>query len=122
MAVPDALSRDTMDPDVVLCHRFLEAVQAVTEDTASDGREAMLEPEEVRAAQERQYGAGGAILKGEDYVKDEDGVWCRNFGERDVRVVVPSELQAKVLQKVHGSKTRGHWGFCGRRRWYEQST
>jgi hypothetical protein len=27
MAVPDAVSRDTMDSDVVLCHRCLEAVQ-----------------------------------------------------------------------------------------------
>jgi hypothetical protein len=27
-----------------------------------------------------------------------------------VRVIVPTELREKVLQKVHGSKARGHWG------------
>jgi Integrase zinc binding domain len=32
------------------------------------------------------------------------------FGEKDVRVMVPPELREKVLQKVHGSKARGHWG------------
>jgi hypothetical protein len=32
MAVPDAISRDTMDKDIVLCHRRLEAVDAVSED------------------------------------------------------------------------------------------
>jgi Integrase zinc binding domain len=29
----------------------------------------------------------------------------------DVRVIVPPELRGKVLQKVHGSKERGHWGI-----------
>jgi Integrase zinc binding domain len=37
-------------------------------------------------------------------------VWCRVFGENDLRVIVPTELREKVLQKVHGSKARGHWG------------
>jgi hypothetical protein len=32
MAVPDAISRGTMDKDIVLCHRCLEAVDAVSED------------------------------------------------------------------------------------------
>jgi hypothetical protein len=31
MAVPGALSRDTMNKDIVLCHRCLEAVDAVSE-------------------------------------------------------------------------------------------
>jgi hypothetical protein len=31
MAMPDALSRDTMDKSVVLCHRCLEAVQDMSE-------------------------------------------------------------------------------------------
>jgi Integrase zinc binding domain len=37
-------------------------------------------------------------------------VWCRVFGENAVRVIVPTELREKALQKVHGSKARGHWG------------
>jgi 2,3-bisphosphoglycerate-independent phosphoglycerate mutase len=32
MAVPDALSLETMDKDIVLCHRCLEAVDDVSED------------------------------------------------------------------------------------------
>jgi hypothetical protein len=32
IAVPDALSRDTMEKDIVLCHRCLAAVDAVSED------------------------------------------------------------------------------------------
>jgi hypothetical protein len=110
MAVPDALSRDTMDSDVALCHRCLEVVQAVVEDAEVVERGTMLEADEVRAAQERQYGADGAGIEGEDCLKDEDGVWCQVFGENDVRVIVPTELREKVLQKVHGSKARGHWG------------
>jgi hypothetical protein len=110
MAEPDALSRENMDSDVALCHQFLEAVQAVVEDADVVERETMLETDEVRAAQERQYGTDCAGIEGEDCIKDEDGVWCRVFGENDVRVIVPTELREKVLHKVHGSKVRGHWG------------
>jgi RNase H-like domain found in reverse transcriptase len=39
MAVPDALSRGTMDKDIVLCHPCLEAVDAVSEDgSRTEGR------------------------------------------------------------------------------------
>jgi RNase H-like domain found in reverse transcriptase/Integrase zinc binding domain/Integrase core domain len=109
MAVPDALSRDTMDSDLALCHRCLEVVQTVVEDAELVERGTMLEADEVRAAQERQYGADGAGIEGEDCLKDEDGVWRRVFGENDVRVIMPTELREKVLQKLHGSKASGHW-------------
>jgi RNase H-like domain found in reverse transcriptase len=48
MVVPDALSRDTMNSDVALCHRCLEVVQAVVEDAEVVERGAMLEADEVR--------------------------------------------------------------------------
>jgi hypothetical protein len=60
LAVPDALSRDTMDSDVALCHRCLEAV----EDADVVERGTMLEADEVRAAQERQYGTDCAGIEG----------------------------------------------------------
>jgi hypothetical protein len=53
---------------------------------------------------------------------DEDGVWCRAFGENDVRVIVPTELQETVLHKVPGSKARGTGESRGRRRWYVPNT
>jgi hypothetical protein len=98
MAVPDAVSRNTMDSDVVLFDRCLEAVQTVVEDAGAAKRGTILEAEEVRAAQERQYGADGVGIKGEYGLKHEDGVWCRVFGENDVRVILPPELREKVLQ------------------------
>jgi hypothetical protein len=54
----------------------LDVVQAVVEDAEVVERGTMLEADEVRAAQERQYGADGAGIEGEDCLKDEDGVWC----------------------------------------------
>jgi Integrase zinc binding domain/Integrase core domain len=43
-------------------------------------------------------------------VRNEDGIWCRVFGSNDVRVLVPPKLREQVLNMVHGSKIRGHWG------------
>jgi hypothetical protein len=85
-------------------------VQTVVEEADVVERGTMLEADEVHAAQERQYDTDCAGLKGEDCIKDEDGVWCRVFGENDVRVIVTTELREKGLHKVHGSKARGHWG------------
>jgi RNase H-like domain found in reverse transcriptase/Integrase zinc binding domain len=110
MAVPDALSRDTMDPEVVLCHRCLEAVQEVAEGPVTFEEDRVLSPEEVRKFQIDEYGTDGERLEGEDYVRDEDGIWCRVFGRNDVRVLVPPKLREQVLKMVHGSNIRGHWG------------
>jgi hypothetical protein len=46
MAVPDALSRDTMDKDIVLFHRCLEAVDAVSEDGSRTEEETRREEHE----------------------------------------------------------------------------
>jgi RNase H-like domain found in reverse transcriptase len=43
MAVPDALSRDSMDSDLALFHQCLEVVQAVVEDAEVVERGTMLE-------------------------------------------------------------------------------
>jgi RNase H-like domain found in reverse transcriptase len=73
MAVPDALSRDTMNPDVVLCHRCLEAVKKVAEGPVTIEEDRVLSPEEVRKFQNDEYGTDGERLEGEDYVRDSKG-------------------------------------------------
>jgi len=108
MAVPDALSRDTMDKDVVLCHRCLEAVNEVTEEAG--GATEVLTADEMRAAQREAYGEDGVGLGEADCAEDEDGVWCKVFGKEDVRVVVPPALRQRIVSIVHGSRASGHWG------------
>jgi transposase InsO family protein len=71
----------------------------------------VLSPEEVRKLQIVEYGTDGERLEEEDYVRDEDGIWCRVLGRNDVRVLVPPKLREQVLKMVHGSKIRGHWGI-----------
>jgi hypothetical protein len=124
IAVPDALSRDTMDKDIVLCHRCLEAVDAVSEDgsrneegTCRKGHESESREEdfvtvaEMAAAQVEAYGGGAVLFRNEDRLRDEDGLICQVFGKGDVRVLVPPALRSKVLKLVHGNKLGGHWGI-----------
>jgi hypothetical protein len=124
MAVPDALSRDTMDKDIVLCHRCLEAVDAVGEDGSHTGEETRREEHEsesreedvvtvaeMAAAQAEVYGDGAALLRNEDCLRNEDGLICQVFGKEDVRVLVPPKLRSKVLQMVHEKRQIGHWGI-----------
>jgi hypothetical protein len=93
MAVPDALSRDTMDKDIVLCHRCLEAVDAFSEDGSRTEEETRREEHEsesreenvvtvaeMAAAQAEAYGDGAALLENEDRLRDEDGLICQVFG------------------------------------------
>jgi hypothetical protein len=87
MPVPDALIRDTMNKDKVLCHRCLEAVHEVAE--VLDESTGMLTTVEMRAAQTEAYGEDGAGLSDGDSVQDENGVLCKVFGKDDVRVLVP---------------------------------
>jgi hypothetical protein len=121
MAVPDALSRDTMDKDIVLCHCSLEAVDAVSEDgspTEEETRRVEHESEsreedivtvaEMAAAQAEAYGDGAALLENENRLRDEDGLICQVFGKGDVRVLVPPTLRSKVLKLVHGNRLGGH--------------
>jgi RNase H-like domain found in reverse transcriptase/Integrase zinc binding domain len=124
MAVPDALSRDTMDKDIMLCHRCFEAVDAVSEDGSrtedgtrreeheSESREEdVVKVAEMAAAQAEAYGDGAALLKKEDRLRDQNGLICQVFGKGDVRVLVPPTLRSKVLKMVHGSRLGGHWGI-----------
>jgi hypothetical protein len=86
MAVPDALSRVTMDIDIVLCHRCFEAVGAVSEDRirteegtrreeheSESGEEDVVTVAEMAAAQAVPYEDGAALLRNEDRLRDEDG-------------------------------------------------
>jgi hypothetical protein len=52
MAVPDAFSRDTVDKDIVLCHRCLEAVDAVSEDGSRTEEETRSEEHESESREE----------------------------------------------------------------------
>jgi hypothetical protein len=94
MAVTDALSWDTMNKDIVLCHRCLEAVDAVSEDGSrmeeetrreeheSESREEdVVKVAEMAAAQAEAYGDGAALLENEDRLRDEDGLICQVFGK-----------------------------------------
>jgi transposase InsO family protein len=109
MAVPDALSRDTMGKSVVLCHPCLEAVQDISEGgECAEGRD-VLTVEELLAAQAEAYGDGNALLKDEDCIRDGEGLLCKVFGKQDVRVLVPQALRDKVLKLMHGNRVGGHW-------------
>jgi hypothetical protein len=66
MAVPEALSRDTMDPEVVLCHLCLEAVQEVAEGPVTFEEDRVLSPEEVRKFQIDEYGTCGTRPSSEE--------------------------------------------------------
>jgi RNase H-like domain found in reverse transcriptase len=124
MAVPDELSRDTMDKYIVLCHRCLEAVDAVSkdrsrteevtrrEDLESESREEdVVTVGEMAAAQVEAYGDGAALLRNEDRLRDENGLICQVFGRGDVRVLVPPALRSKLLKLVYGKRLGGHWGI-----------
>jgi hypothetical protein len=121
MAVPDALSRDTMDKVIVLCHRCLEAVDAVRQDesraeggTRREEHESESREEDVEtvagmaAAQAEAYGDGATLLRNKNRLCDEDGLICQVFGKGDVRVLVPPALWSKVLKLVHGNMLGGH--------------
>jgi RNase H-like domain found in reverse transcriptase/Integrase zinc binding domain len=124
MAVPDELSRDTIDKDIVLCHRCLEAVDAVCEDgsrteegTRREEHESKSREKDVvtvaamAAAQAEAYGDGAALMRNEDRLRDEDGLICQVFGKGDVRMLVLPALRSKVLNLVHGNWLSGHWGI-----------
>jgi Integrase zinc binding domain len=120
MAVPDALSRVTMDIDIVLCHRCFEAVGAVSEDRirtdegreeheSESGEEDVVTVAEMAAAQAVPYEDGAALLRNEDRLRDKDGYICQVFGKKDVRMLVPPALRSKVLKLVHENRLGGHW-------------
>jgi hypothetical protein len=52
MAVSGASSRDTMDKDIVLCHRCLEAVEAVSKDGSRAEEGTRREEHEIKSREE----------------------------------------------------------------------
>ena len=107
LAVPDALSRDTMDKDVTLCSRCLESVSTMEE--GSEGN--LLSVDELTEAQASEF---GDIRKMVDeagrFMVGEDGLLYRVFSASDMRIVVPAKLCERVLSSLHGSRAVGHWG------------
>jgi transposase InsO family protein len=107
MAVPDALSRDTMERDLVFCAKCLESVGAVDEEATGAG----IELDEMVREQGKEFGpAAGAMRRDEAIVELEDGLLAKVSDDGRVRVIVPASLKERVLGIVHGSKTHGHWG------------
>jgi hypothetical protein len=124
MAVPDALSRDIMDKDIVLCHRCLKAVNAVSEDgsrtnggtrreehESESWEEDVVTVAEMAAASVEAYWDGAALFRNEDRLRDEDGLICKVFRKGDVWVLVPPALRSKVLKLEHENRLGGHWGI-----------
>jgi hypothetical protein len=64
----------------------------------------------MRSSQEGAYGVDGERLPQGEFVRNEEGVWCKVLGEQDIRVVFPPALRRRVINSVHGSKQAGHWG------------
>lgn len=107
MAVPDALSRDTMDRDMQLCARCLEAVADISAESSSWGFDKV----DLQKKQEEEFGAPGKIVDDKGlYAFGEDGFLYRVFSENDVRLAVPASMKERVLEWVHGSREVGHWG------------
>jgi Integrase zinc binding domain len=117
------LSRDTfLTRRVTLCNRCLNGVEEVEDIVELEARgnegdaitwdgvaRTLITVEEMRTEQRKEYGVdsvAGTVLE-EDYVQDEDSIWCK-VGNI-VRVLVPPSLRARVLQQAHGERT-GHWG------------
>jgi hypothetical protein len=105
MSVPDALSRDFVESSV-LCERCLEVVAVIDEEEIASTEE----ESRMRAAQVAEFGdLDIAKLKAPDLLLNENGILCK-LTSKTVRVVVPSSLRETVLEKVHGSRSLGHWG------------
>jgi Integrase zinc binding domain len=105
----------------VLCERCLEVVAVVDE----EGTASKEEESEMRAAQVAEFGdLNIARLKAPDLLLNEAGILCKLIS-KTVRVVVPDQLREKMLAKVHGSRSLGHWGVVrtavatSRRYWWD---
>jgi Integrase zinc binding domain len=119
MAVPHALSRDTMDSDLMLCQSCLggmetEAVQDVTEARAELSMEensGKLSVESLLVAQREEYGGDLEHVSKQkgNWVVGEDGLIYQisDYG----RIVVPRRLRDVVIRSVHGNRAVGHWGI-----------
>jgi hypothetical protein len=103
MAVPDALSRDTMEHDLAFCARCMEIVSAV--DEAGDKVPGGLQEAQVLAAQRAQFGDLGLYIEANDaFVLGADGLLYRVVDGDDILLVIPDSLRQQVLKYVHGSR------------------
>jgi Integrase zinc binding domain len=139
MAVPDALSRDRMDRDLMLCQNCLggietEAVRNITDVRAylsTEENSGELSVESLLVAQKEEYGDDLEHVSKQqgNWVVVEDGLiyLISDYG----RTVFPRRLRDVFIRSVHGSRAVGHWGVVstaerlrrrhwwpdGRRRW-----
>jgi hypothetical protein len=119
MAVPHALSRDTMDSDLMLCQSCLggmetEAVQDITEaraELSTEENSGKLSVESLLVAQKEEYGGDLERVSKQqvNWVVGEDGLIYQisDYG----RIVVPRRLRDVVIRSVHGIIAVGHWGI-----------
>ena len=104
LVVPDALSRDAVQkPLCDNCKR--ELVAEIREPSGVPDKD------EIKDEQAAEYGnISEFVLKEDGFILDEDGLLCKQFGEK-VCVVVPAALRGPVLAYFHGSKACGHYGI-----------
>jgi Integrase zinc binding domain len=79
----------------------------------------------MRATQVAEFGdLNIAKLKAPDLLLNEKGILCK-LTRKTAHVVVPNSLREKMLAKVHGSRSLGHWGVVrtaiamSRRYWWD---
>jgi hypothetical protein len=97
MAVPDALSRDTMEHELVFCGRCMEIVSAV--DEAGDVVPGGLQEAQVLAPQCAQFGDLRLYVEQNDaFVLGADGLLYRVMDGDDIRLVIPDTLRPQVLK------------------------
>jgi RNase H-like domain found in reverse transcriptase len=97
MAVPDALSGDPMEQDLVFCGRGMEIVSAM--DEAGDKVPGGLQEAQVLAAQRAQFGDLGLYIEANDaFLLVADGLLYRVMDGDDIRLVIPDSLRQQVLK------------------------
>jgi hypothetical protein len=109
MAVPDALSGDTMEHDITFCGRYMEIASAA--DEACDMVLGGLQEAQVLAARCAQFGDLREYVEQNDAVlHGADGLLYRVMDGDDIRLVIPDTSHPQVLKYVHKSRAVGHWG------------
>jgi Integrase zinc binding domain/Integrase core domain len=105
MAVSDALSRDFVDGQV-RCNRCLEVMAKVDDEQAVES-----EVEAMRCTQETEFGNDlGKCARERGYLVSDEKLLCR-MRKDHVQVFVPKAMVERVLQRVQGSRSVGHWGI-----------
>jgi RNase H-like domain found in reverse transcriptase len=96
MAVPDPLSRDFVDGQVI-CDRCLEVVAEMDDEQAVES-----EVEAMRCSQETEFGNDlGKYARERGYLVSDERLLCR-MRKDHVQFVVPKAMVERVLQRVRG--------------------